>query len=122
MSKLSEKLSGVFRAPVLTRRRVWLAFVVAVVADGLQFLFASLGPIGWFLDEVIDVIAMILASGLLGFHFLFLPTFVVEFVPVVDMLPTWTACVSAVVLLRRRGQHGSVELPPALPPPPLDKR
>src|SRR4030095_14524349 len=49
------RFSRLFRRPVLTRQRVWLAFVVAVVADGLQLL---LGPLGWLvLDEVIDLLA-----------------------------------------------------------------
>jgi hypothetical protein len=41
---------------------------------------------------------------LLGFHPLLLPTFVVEFLPVADMLPTWTGCVALVVALRKRQQ------------------
>jgi hypothetical protein len=86
--------------PELTRWRMGLALGVAIAADGLQLL---LGPIGWALsDEAIDVVAMVLTSGLLGFHVLLLPTFIVEFIPVVGMLPTWTGCVVAVIALRRR--------------------
>src|SRR4030095_2207048 len=49
------RFSRLFRRPVLTRQRVWLAFVVAVVADGLQLL---LGPLGWLvLDEVLELLA-----------------------------------------------------------------
>jgi len=63
-----------------------------------------LGPLGWaFADEIIDAVAMILTVWLLGFHILLLPTFVVELIPVVDELPTWTACVAAIIALRRRG-------------------
>ncbi|HEY6359235.1 MAG TPA: hypothetical protein VIX35_13425 [Vicinamibacterales bacterium] len=86
--------------PELTRWRVALALAVAVTADAFQIL---LGPIGWFLsDEVIDVVTMIVTSWLIGFHILLLPTFVLESIPLVDMLPTWTGCVIAVVALRRR--------------------
>lgn len=86
--------------PALTRWRVALALLVAVTADGLQIL---LGPIGWMLsDEVIDVVTMVVTSGLIGFHVLLLPTFVLESLPIVGMLPTWTGCVIAVVALRRR--------------------
>jgi hypothetical protein len=92
-----------FRAPVLTSGRILLAFLVAIAADGFQIL---LGPLGWtFFDEVIDVITMIVASLLIGFHPLFLPTFLVEFIPIIDMLPTWTACVAMVVALRKRQQR-----------------
>ena len=86
--------------PALTRWRVALALVVAVTADALQIL---MGPIGWMLsDEVIDVVTMVATSWLVGFHVLLLPTFVLESLPIVGMLPTWTGCVIAVVALRRR--------------------
>ncbi len=85
---------------VLTRPRIGLAFALAVAADVFQFV---LGPLGWtFLDEVVDVAVMIAVSLLIGFHPLLLPAFIVELLPVVDMLPTWTACVTAVVMLRKR--------------------
>jgi hypothetical protein len=98
-------------APVLTRNRVRLAYVVAVTSDVLQLL---LGPLGWaFADELLDVAAMILISRTIGFHPLLLPTFALEFLPVTDLLPTWTGCVALVLLLRRKQQAAS-------PPPPAD--
>jgi len=85
--------------PKLTRTRVVCAFAAAIAADLAQLV---LGPLGWILpDEVIDVIAMATTTLAIGFHPLLLPTFVVEFLPVADMLPTWTACVAGVVALRR---------------------
>ncbi|HUL72248.1 MAG TPA: hypothetical protein VLT86_04055 [Vicinamibacterales bacterium] len=85
--------------PRLTRPRVAFAFAAAIAADLAQFL---LGPLGWaFPDEAIDVVAMITTTLAVGFHPLLLPTFVIEFLPVADMLPTWTGCVAAVVALRR---------------------
>ena len=100
--KLPEMPSRLLRVPKLTRTRMVLALVVAVIADGLQLLF---GPLGWVLgDQLIDVVAMLLVSWLIGFHWLLLPSFVLELVPLVDELPTWTACVVAVIALRRRGE------------------
>jgi hypothetical protein len=91
---------GTWFRPALTRWRVVLALLVAVTADALQIL---LGPIGWMLsDEVIDVVTMVVTSWLIGFHILLLPTFILESLPVVGMLPTWTGCVIAVVARRRR--------------------
>ena len=88
--------------PVLTRNRIWFAFSVAVLTDAVQLV---LGPLGWVVvDQSLDVIAMALTTVALGFHMLLLPTFVIELVPVADMLPTWTGCVAAVVVLRRRAQ------------------
>jgi hypothetical protein len=73
---------------------------VAIGADVSQVL---LGPLGWSLaDEVLDVVAMALTIWLLGFHLLLLPTFLVEVLPIVDVLPTWTGCVGLVVARRRQ--------------------
>src|ERR1700720_418926 len=99
----------IFQPPVLTRQRVTFAYPVAVTTDVLQLL---LGPFGWaFADELLDVTAMILTWRLMGFHPLLLPTFALEFLPVTDMLPTWTGCVAIVVALRKREQAN-------MPPPP----
>ena len=98
--------------PHLSRTRIVAAVAVAVFTDAVQWL---MGPLGWaFADEISDVVAMALTVWLLGFHPLLLPTFVMEFLPVVDMLPTWTACVTAVVVLRRRKQKKAevIDLPP----------
>ena len=87
-------------APPLRRWRIAAAFAVAVTVDAAQLL---LGPLGWpFFDEGLDLAAMGLTIWLLGFHLLLLPTFVIESVPVVDVLPTWTGCVGLVVARRRR--------------------
>jgi hypothetical protein len=62
------------------------------------------------IDEGLDVLAMILVSGAIGFHTLLLPTFVIELIPGPDLLPTWTGCTTAVIMLRKRKQ----------PKPPID--
>ena len=98
-----EKFSNIFRSPPLTRWRIIAALAVAVTADSLQLLF---GPFGWvFIDQAIDVIAMLLTMWILGFHILLLPTFAVELVPLVDELPTWIACTTVVIALRKREQR-----------------
>ena len=99
--KHPDKLNRLLRVPGLTRVRIVLALAIAVVADGLQFLF-GLVP---FVDQAIDVVGMVLTSWVLGFHWLLLPTFVVKLVPFLDELPTWTACVVAVIALRKREQR-----------------
>jgi polyferredoxin len=108
--KLPGKLQAVFRVPPLTRVRMLLALAIAVVADTIQLLF---GPLGWaFLDQAIDCAAMVFISWVIGFHILLLPTFVIELVPVLEDLPTWTACTAAVIALRKREQRAT---PPAKP-------
>jgi hypothetical protein len=109
---LLDRLAGYLAVPELTRGRIAFAFTVSALTDALQLL---LGPLGWvFIDEILDVIAMVLTCGALGFHMLLLPTFVIELVPVADMLPTWTGCTAAVVFLRRRHQTPS-SVPPPMP-------
>ena len=98
--------------PPLTQSRRRLAYTLAVLTDLLQLV---MGPIGWVgADEVMDVAAGVAMWRLLGFHPLLLPTFVIEFLPLTDMLPTWTACVALVVATRKARED---EMPP--PPGPV---
>jgi hypothetical protein len=93
---------------------------IAVVTDTLQL---SLGPLGWiWIDQGLDVVAMVLTCATLGFHMLLLPTFVVELFPLVDALPTWTACTAAVIMLRKRAEQHTAAPPktPSSEPPPID--
>ena len=121
-----EPLAGWFRAPKLTRARVILALTVAVTSVVMQIAFPPRQLL--FAQQIVDVVAMALTMWLVGFHLLLLPTFIVEFIPVVDMLPTWTGCVVAVIALRKRAQPAGssatpplIELPPShdRPPPPI---
>jgi hypothetical protein len=96
-----------------------MALAIALGADLLQIAFV---PLAWtFVQAAIDVVAMLLVLPVLGFHLLLLPTFVIEFIPGVDMLPTWTGCVIAVIALKKRAESP----PPAAPaetaaPPVID--
>jgi hypothetical protein len=101
--RVEHRLASLLHAPFITPGRVRMAYAVGIATDVLQFV---LGPFGWAgADEVLDVVAAALTWRLLGFHPLLLPTFVVEFLPVTDLLPTWTGCVAAVVALRKRSQR-----------------
>jgi len=106
--------SRLLETPRLTPSRVRWAYVIAIATDVVQL---ALGPFGWaFVDEALDVAAMILISRIIGFHAVLLPTFALEFLPLTDMLPTWTGCVAIVVALRRRQEF---PVPPA-PGPVID--
>jgi hypothetical protein len=113
--RLLDAITHWFPAPRLTRRRLALAVAAAALTDALQ---VALGPLGWVgTVQVLDAIACGVTCLLLGFHLLLLPTFALELFPVVDMLPTWTGCVLAVIALRRRQdkEQGSAASPQALP-------
>jgi hypothetical protein len=101
---------------VLSQTRVRSAYAAAVATDLLQL---ALGPLGWMLaDEILDIVAMVVISRLIGFHPLLLPTFVLELVPVADLLPTWTGAVALVMMFRRK-QAASEAVPPAVPDGPV---
>ena len=100
----------------LTRKQIISAFAIAALADLIQlpFTIASTtivlaAPLE-LVDFVIDFIAMVATSFLLGFHWLLLPTLIAEAIPGLDFLPTWTACVACVVKMRREG-HGQPPKP-----------
>jgi hypothetical protein len=100
LSKLTTTLTGLMAPPAITRRRVWFAYAVAIGTDAVQLL---LGPLGWFwVDEALDVVAMVAISRAIGFHVILLPTFALEFLPVTDMLPTWTGAVAFLTAFRQR--------------------
>jgi hypothetical protein len=116
---LPENLNSWFRVPLLTLPRITLALATAMVADGLQLLLSFIGPMEWAtVDPVIDCVAAVLISRLIGFHALLLPTFAVKLVPLVEDLPTWTACTAAVIALRKWEQK---QPPPGPPPDKPDK-
>jgi hypothetical protein len=108
--QLAQKVSSWFTPPVLTKGRIRFALAVAVVIDAVQI---AIGPLGWVVvDQLLDVLAMILTCSALGFHMLLLPTFLIELIPVADMLPTWVGCTAAVVFMRKRAQ--TPEIPPRI--------
>ena len=107
----------------LPARRRTLALTIALLADAAQWVWlplvigGALSPI----NNVIDIAVALVMIRLVGFHWAFLPTFIAELVPFVDLVPTWTLA----VWLATRGrvepdERGPREVrpeePPALPP------
>jgi hypothetical protein len=90
-----------------------LAWLIAMGADALQLavmpLFAegALSPA----DAVLDAVVAVVLVRLLGWHWAFLPTLMVEALPGADLFPTWTAAVFFVT----RQSHNPGE-PVILPP------
>jgi hypothetical protein len=108
-------------ALVLTPRRILLARVLAVLVDLAQvaLLPAELTP----LNNAIDVATAIALVALVGWHWAFLPTFLAELVPFVDLVPSWTLAVMLATRGRAAGVPpivivGPTRPEPAPPPPP----
>lgn len=110
--KLLDKLNRNLYAPKLNRARVIAAIAIAVAVDALQLTQLPV------LVQILDVAAMLVTIWLIGFHLLLLPTFAIEFIPVIDAIPTWTGCVIAVIALRGQQQYRPPTNPPPAEPPP----
>jgi len=100
----------------LKTREERLAWVVALGADTLQlavfplFVEGALSPV----DAVLDAVVAVVLIRLLGWHWAFLPTLMIEALPGADLFPTWTAAVFFVTRqLHRPGEP--VILPPESP-------
>ena len=102
-------------------RRILAARVIAVLADAIQLGFMPLfaGGAPEVFDAVLDLVVGIAMIALCGWHWVFLPAFVAEMLPAIDLAPTWT--IAVLLATRRKGQAaGPVTAeridPPRLPP------
>ena len=72
-----------------------LAWLIAITADALQwavmpfFVEGAASPA----DAVLDALVAVVLVRLLGWHWAFLPTLMIEALPGADLFPTWTAAV-----------------------------
>ena len=89
-------------------RRVRTARIIAIAADVVQLVFFPAFVGGWVspVNNALDVVVAVIMVRLVGWHFAFLPTFVAELVPGVDLVPTWTM---AVWFATRGGRGGQRE-------------
>ena len=94
------------------RSRFRAALLLAVVADVVQIvgfpLFAegAMAP----LDDVLDVVLGAALTGLLGWHWEFMPSFIAKLVPGIDLVPFWTLAVVNVYRKWKQGPHPQDEV------------
>jgi hypothetical protein len=83
------------------------ALGLALVADALQIVLlplfgeGALSPI----NDLLDIAVGWTLIRLLGWHWAFLPTFVAEMVPGIDLVPSWTLAV--LIVTRQMSPAGS---------------
>ena len=92
------------------KSRFGAALVLGMAADAVQLLIFPLFAEGAIspLDDVLDVAVMAALAGLIGWHWEFLPSFVAELVPGLDLVPVWTLAV-ANVYRKWKQTEGAVE-------------
>lgn len=87
--------SPIETAPVLSRdrrARIRAARLLAMAVDMVQlvavpfFMPGAASPV----NDLLDVVTALALTRLVGWHIGFLPTFLIELVPMVDLFPTWT--------------------------------
>jgi hypothetical protein len=78
-----------------TNTQIWVARGLALAADAVQMLlFPIFGPgVASPANIAVDVLLAIVLTKLVGWHIAFVPTFVVEMLPVADLAPTWSVAV-----------------------------
>jgi hypothetical protein len=79
----------------MTAKEIWAARGIALAADALQVVLFPLfaGGVPEVADAALDVAVGVALVWLCGFHAAFLPTFVAESLPTVDLFPSWTLAV-----------------------------
>ena len=109
------------QAPDPSRWRINTARALAVLADAVQlglipvFTPGAASPF----EDALDIGMALVMTLLLGWSWAFLPAFVLELVPGVDLAPTWT--VAVLIASRKKKQlpaGGQVIEVEQLPPPP----
>jgi hypothetical protein len=92
-----------------TPDRVKAARIIAIAADLIQIGGFSIFWPGFasVADDVLDVAVGVVLTLLIGWHWSFLPSFIAELVPGMDLIPTWTAAV--LFATRGKGKVHKVE-------------
>jgi hypothetical protein len=105
--------------PAPARWQFQTAMILAMAADALQIfvlpLFAegALSPA----DDVLDLAVAAILVRLVGWHWEFLPAFIGELIPGVDLVPFWTFAVMNVYRKRKQmvvTEEEGREEPPAI--------
>ena len=75
--------------------RVRAARVIALAVDTVQWVLLPLvmGGAASPINDALDVFVAAMMIWLIGWHWTFLPTFIAELVPFVDLVPTWSLAV-----------------------------
>ena len=87
-----------------SRNRIWIARLIAVAADAMQLGFFPFFAEGFAspLQIGTDIFVAVLMVLLVGWHIAFVPSFLLEALPFLDLAPTWT--IAVLIATRKRDQ------------------
>jgi hypothetical protein len=110
--------------PYIKINRIKFAFGVALAAGFFEFPITWFEHFGWEWVRLIgqagglmlDCAVMGIMIKVLGFNWAFVPGFIVEVVPTLDLFPSWVAAVAFVVWQRKKAQQITEGQSPSLRP------
>ena len=81
-----------------------MAYAIAVGADAIQLALFPFFAEGYAspMNDALDVLVAILLLATVGFHWVLLPSIVLEQLPMVDLAPTWTIAVTIICRTKSR--------------------
>jgi hypothetical protein len=87
-----------------------MSLVVAICADLVQIVFPMFFGEGFLspLNDVLDVVVCVVLTLLIGWHIAFLPSFLLEVVPIANLAPTWT--IAVLIALRARKESATIDV------------
>jgi hypothetical protein len=98
----------------LSATRIRAARAVGICADlvqiGLPYIFGEgfLSPF----EDALDIIVCVIMTALVGWHFAFLPSFIVKILPIADLAPTWTIAAFIATRASRVSASGTEDVGP----------
>jgi hypothetical protein len=99
---------------LLKTREFRFAWCVAIVADAIQililpvFIEGVLSPV----DMIVDLATAVILSRLVGWHWAFLPSFLAELIPGLNLFPSWSAALAYVTWQRARSSELIIDVEP----------
>jgi hypothetical protein len=77
------------------RSTLVLAFAIAICADAIEMGLMPVFSEGFAspADDFLDAVVCLILTLMLGWHFVFMPSFLFKLIPMVDLAPTWTIAV-----------------------------